>query len=41
MNICTVLVAIGFYEFETNDVGVTEAVRRIWKAGRDPKEVAA
>lgn len=22
----------GFYEFETNDVGVTEAVKRIWKA---------
>ncbi|KAF2090992.1 succinate dehydrogenase cytochrome b small subunit precursor [Saccharata proteae CBS 121410] len=28
----TILVAIGLYEFETNDVGVTEAVRRIWKA---------
>jgi succinate dehydrogenase (ubiquinone) membrane anchor subunit len=28
----TVLVAIGLYEFETNDVGVTEAIKRIWKA---------
>ncbi len=33
MNICTVLVAIGFYEFETNDVGLTEAIKRIWHAG--------
>lgn len=28
----TFLVGVGLYEFETNDVGVTEAVRRIWKA---------
>lgn len=28
----TVLVLIGLYEFETNDVGITEAVKRIWKA---------
>ncbi|KAL7273773.1 membrane anchor subunit of succinate dehydrogenase, Sdh4 [Rhizina undulata] len=28
----TVLVLVGFYEFETNDVGITEAVKRIWKA---------
>lgn len=28
----TVLCAIGIYEFETNDVGVTEAIKRIWKA---------
>ena len=27
------LVAIGFYEFETNDVGLTEAIKRIWTAG--------
>ncbi|KAK6430599.1 membrane anchor subunit of succinate dehydrogenase, Sdh4 [Oleoguttula sp. CCFEE 5521] len=26
------VVGWGFYEFETNDVGVTEAVRKIWKA---------
>jgi succinate dehydrogenase (ubiquinone) membrane anchor subunit len=38
LNICTVLVAVGFYEFETNDVGVTEAVKRIWRAGKDPKK---
>ncbi|RFU33245.1 hypothetical protein B7463_g3065, partial [Scytalidium lignicola] len=28
----TVAVAVGLYEFETNDVGVTEAIKRIWTA---------
>ncbi|KAL8713418.1 MAG: hypothetical protein Q9220_002617 [cf. Caloplaca sp. 1 TL-2023] len=28
----TLAVAIGFFEFETNDVGVTEAVKKIWTA---------
>ncbi|KFY64203.1 hypothetical protein V497_01787 [Pseudogymnoascus sp. VKM F-4516 (FW-969)] len=28
----TVAVGVGLYEFETNDVGVTEAIRRIWVA---------
>lgn len=28
----TVVVGIGFYEFETNDVGLTEAIKRVWKA---------
>jgi succinate dehydrogenase (ubiquinone) membrane anchor subunit len=28
----TLLVGVGLYEFETNDVGVTEAVKRVWKA---------
>lgn len=28
----TVMVGVGLYEFETNDVGVTEAIKRIWKA---------
>lgn len=28
----TLLVAVGLYEFETNDVGVTEAIKRIWTA---------
>ena len=28
----TLLVGVGLYEFETNDVGVTEAIKRIWKA---------
>lgn len=32
LNAATVTVGIGLYEFETNDVGVTEAVKRIWKA---------
>ncbi|KAK3068056.1 membrane anchor subunit of succinate dehydrogenase, Sdh4 [Teratosphaeriaceae sp. CCFEE 6253] len=28
-----IVVGYGWYEFETNDVGLTEGVRRIWKAG--------
>jgi len=28
----TLTVAVGLYEFETNDVGITAAVKRIWKA---------
>lgn len=28
----TLTVGVGLYEFETNDVGITEAVKRIWKA---------
>jgi succinate dehydrogenase (ubiquinone) membrane anchor subunit len=32
LNIATVLAGIGLYEFETNDVGVTEAIKRLWKA---------
>ncbi|KAI9820124.1 MAG: membrane anchor subunit of succinate dehydrogenase, Sdh4 [Thelocarpon impressellum] len=28
----TLLVAVGLYEFETNDVGLTEAIKRVWKA---------
>jgi succinate dehydrogenase (ubiquinone) membrane anchor subunit len=28
----TVMVAMGLYEFETNDVGLTEAIKRIWTA---------
>lgn len=28
----TVLLGVSLYSFETNDVGVTEAVRRLWKA---------
>ena len=39
MNICTVLVIVGFYEFETNDVGVTEAIKRIWHAGQNDATV--
>jgi len=27
------VVGWGWYEFETNDVGLTEGIRRIWKAG--------
>ncbi|KAL9013938.1 MAG: hypothetical protein Q9173_001403 [Seirophora scorigena] len=30
----TLLVAVGFFEFETNDVGLTEAIKRIWTAKR-------
>lgn len=28
----TVVVGVGLYEFETNDVGLTEAIHRIWTA---------
>ncbi|CAI4218702.1 unnamed protein product [Parascedosporium putredinis] len=28
----TLLAGVGLYEFETNDVGVTEAIKRVWKA---------
>ena len=28
----TLTVAVGLYEFETNDVGLTEAIKRIWIA---------
>jgi succinate dehydrogenase (ubiquinone) membrane anchor subunit len=28
----TVLVGVGLYEFETNDVGLTEGIKRIWTA---------
>lgn len=30
----TLLVAVGFFEFETNDVGLTEGIKRIWTAKR-------
>ncbi|EGX95445.1 succinate dehydrogenase cytochrome b small subunit [Cordyceps militaris CM01] len=32
LNIATVAVGVSLYEFETNDVGVTEAIKRVWKA---------
>jgi succinate dehydrogenase (ubiquinone) membrane anchor subunit len=32
LNTATVLVLYGLYEFETNDVGITEGVKKIWKA---------
>jgi len=35
LNLATLVVAVGFYEFETNDVGVTEAMKRIWHAGQN------
>ncbi|KAH0565809.1 hypothetical protein GP486_000801 [Trichoglossum hirsutum] len=28
----TLVVGIGLYEFETNDVGLTEAIKRVWTA---------
>lgn len=28
----TVMVGVGLYEFETSDVGITEAIKRIWTA---------
>ncbi|PHH67307.1 hypothetical protein CDD81_24 [Ophiocordyceps australis] len=32
LNATTITVGIGMYEFETNDVGLTEAIKKIWKA---------
>lgn len=32
LKLATLVVGIGLYEFETNDVGVTEAVKRVWHA---------
>jgi succinate dehydrogenase (ubiquinone) membrane anchor subunit len=32
LRLATVVVGVGLYEFETNDVGVTEAIKRIWIA---------
>jgi succinate dehydrogenase (ubiquinone) membrane anchor subunit len=29
------IVGWGWYEFETNDVGLTGAIRRIWKGGKE------
>ncbi|KAL9001019.1 MAG: hypothetical protein Q9169_000503 [Polycauliona sp. 2 TL-2023] len=34
LRIATFIVAIGLFEFETNDVGLTEAIKRIWTAKR-------
>ncbi|KAI0388414.1 CybS protein [Xylariaceae sp. FL0594] len=32
LNIVTVAAGVGLYEFETNDVGLTEAFKRVWRA---------
>ncbi|KAF3002402.1 membrane anchor subunit of succinate dehydrogenase, Sdh4 [Curvularia kusanoi] len=32
LRVATVLLGVSLYSFETNDVGITEAVRRLWKA---------
>ncbi|ROW07863.1 hypothetical protein VMCG_03481 [Cytospora schulzeri] len=32
LNAATILAAVGLYEFETTDVGVVEATKRLWKA---------
>jgi succinate dehydrogenase (ubiquinone) membrane anchor subunit len=32
LRIATGTVLVGFYEFETNDVGLTEGIKRIWRA---------
>ena len=41
LNISTILVGIGFYEFETNDVGITAAIQRIWHAGANDATIGA
>ncbi|KAI5367308.1 Putative succinate dehydrogenase [ubiquinone] cytochrome b small subunit, CybS [Septoria linicola] len=35
------IVAWGYYEFETNDVGVTAGIARIWRAGANAKDAEA
>ncbi|KAK4989419.1 membrane anchor subunit of succinate dehydrogenase, Sdh4 [Elasticomyces elasticus] len=32
LKLAFVVVGVGFYEFETHDVGLTEGIRRLWKA---------
>lgn len=32
LRIFTVLVGVGLYELETNDVGLTETIKRVWTA---------
>lgn len=32
LRLATLLVGVGFYEFETNDVGLTEGMKRVWDA---------
>jgi succinate dehydrogenase (ubiquinone) membrane anchor subunit len=32
LNAATVVIGLALYEFETTDVGLTETVKRIWKA---------
>lgn len=32
LRVATLTVAVGLYEFETNDVGLTEAIKRVWMA---------
>lgn len=36
--LAVLVVGWGYYEFETNDVGLTEAVRKIWKAPSEKRE---
>lgn len=33
-NLALVVVGVGWYEFETNDVGLTAGIKRIWTAKR-------
>jgi succinate dehydrogenase (ubiquinone) membrane anchor subunit len=32
LRIATLATLVGLYEFETNDVGLTEGIKRVWKA---------
>lgn len=41
LNLGTLVVGVGFYEFETNDVGLVEAIKRIWHAGENDATVGA
>ena len=32
LRVATILVGVSLYEFETSDVGITEAIKRVWNA---------
>ena len=38
LNLALLVVGWGWYEFETNDVGLTAAIGRIWSAGKKPQD---
>lgn len=41
LNLATIVVGVGFYEYETNDVGLVEGIKRIWHAGENDATVEA
>lgn len=37
--LATATVGIGLYEFETNDVGLSEGIKRLWHAGANDASI--